>query len=158
MNRWIFGILLIIVGVFLILNYTFNWNLQLWPLALMIPGIFFLFGASRENIGLLIPGTILVFLSIFFFFNVATNWSYQKYLWPLYVFSVSLAFYVTAIFGKDSNYFPPANILLIITIGLFFISLNFLKFWPIALIILGLWIITDSKIFKRTAKSEDKNN
>ncbi|MCR4421286.1 MAG: hypothetical protein GYA61_06625 [Spirochaetales bacterium] len=157
MNRWIFGILLIIVGVFLIFNYSLNWNLELWPLALLIPGIFFLFGASRENNGLYIPGTILTFLAIFFFFNVATNWSYQKYLWPLYVFSVSLAFYITAIVGKESSFFVPANILLIITVGLFFISLNLLKFWPIALIILGLWIIFDSKNFKRTAKSEDKN-
>lgn len=158
MNRWIFGILLIIVGIFLILNYTFNWDLQLWPLALLIPGIFFLFGASKENSGLFIPGTILVFLAIFFFFNVATKWSYQKYLWPLYVFSVSLAFYAAGIFGKDSNYFIPANILLIITIGLFFISLNFIKFWPVVLIILGLWIILDSKNYKRTARSGDKNN
>ncbi|HPC38960.1 MAG TPA: hypothetical protein PLF21_06580 [Exilispira sp.] len=158
MNRWVFGILLIIVGVFLIVNYTLNWNLQLWPLALLIPGIFFLFGASRQNSGLFIPGTILTFLAIFFFFNVATQWNYHEYLWPLYVFSVSLAFYVTAIAGKDSNFYVPANILLIVTVGLFFISFKLLKFWPVVLIVLGLWIIFDSKNFKRSAKSDDKDS
>jgi hypothetical protein len=155
MNRWIFGILLIIVGVFLIFNYSLNLNLELWPLALLIPGIFFFFGASKENIGLYIPGSILTFLALFFFFNVATDWSYHQYLWPLYVFSVSFAFYIAAIFGKESNFIIPANSLLIITVGLFFISLKLLKLWPVALIILGLWIIFDSKNFKRTAKAED---
>lgn len=155
MNRWVFGILLIIFGVLLILNYLFNINLALWPLALVIPGIFFLFGATKENSGLFIPATILIFLGIFFFFNVATDWVYNKYLWPLYVFSVSLAFYVTAIFGKNRDFYIPANILFIITIGLFFISLNLFKFWPVVLIILGLWIIFDSKNFKKSAKSEN---
>lgn len=155
MNRWFFGVLLIIVGIFLIVNYTLNLNLNLWPLALVIPGIFFLFGANKDNEGLFVPGTILLFLGIFFFFNIATSWNYHRYLWPMYVFAVSLAFYVTAIFGKNSDFYIPANILLIITVGLFFISLRLLKFWPVALIILGLWIIFDSKNFKRTAKSDE---
>ncbi len=154
MNRWVFGILLILVGLFLIFNHTLNLRLELWPLALLIPGIFFLFGANIENSGLFIPGTILTFLGLFFFFNVATSWGYHDYLWPLYVFAVSLAFYVTAIFGKNRDFYVPANILLIITIGLFFISLKFTKFWPVILIVLGLWIIFDSKNFKRSAKSE----
>jgi len=46
--------------------------------------------------------------------------------------------------------------LLIITIGLFFISLSLFKFWPVALIILGLWIIFDSRNFKKSAKSDEK--
>lgn len=154
MNRWVFGLLLIIVGIFLIVNYTLNWNLNLWPLALIIPGLFFLFGASKENSGLYVPAIILIFLGIFFFFNLATNWVYHQYLWPLYVFSVSLAFYVTVIFGKNKDFYVPANILLIITIGLFFISLKLFKFWPVVLIILGLWIILDSKNFKKSAKSD----
>ncbi len=156
MNRWVFGILLIIVGVFLIINYSLNWNLQLWPLALIIPGLFFFFGANKENPGLFIPATILTFLGIFFFFNVATNWNYHKYLWPLYVFAVSIAFYSTAIFGKTRDFYIPANILFIITIGLFFISFQLLKFWPIVLILLGLWIIFDSRNFKKSAKYDNK--
>jgi len=158
MNRYVFGILLVIVGIFLLLNYFLNLNLELWPLALVVPGILFIFGATKENYGLYIPGFILLFLGIFFFFNVYTDWEYHHYLWPIYTLTVSLTFYLTSFFGKEKDLILPANILLLITFGLFFISCNLLKFWPVILILAGIWVIFTPFYHKNKGKAypEDK--
>jgi len=145
--RKILGILLILLGAFLILGYMYKWNLELWPFSLLVLGVFFFFAASKNKYMLYIPATILVLTSIFFIYNIFTDWEKFNSLWPILMLIVSISFFITGIIGKKNEFFFPALIILGISICLFFISFNIVNFWPIIFIILGIWILIDKKIF-----------
>lgn len=144
----ILGVLLIIIGTILILGYMYNWKAQIWPISFLILGVFFFVIASKTRYMLYIPAIVLTFSSLFFIYNILTNWQNFNKLWPTLILLFSLSFIISAIIGKQKELFLPGFIVLAVSICLFFISFNIFKFWPIILIILGLWVLIDKKNFK----------
>jgi predicted membrane protein len=145
----ILGILLIIVGTLLILGNMYNWKIQFWPLGLLILGIFLFTISSKTKYIFYIPAIILSLSSIFFFYNIFTSWENFNKLWPILMLIVSISFFTSSIAGKQKDLVIPAIILFLVSLCLFFISFNVLKFWPVIFIILGLWIIIDRKTIEK---------
>ncbi|MCR4421285.1 MAG: hypothetical protein GYA61_06620 [Spirochaetales bacterium] len=141
----IIGILLIIIGTLLIIGNMYNWKIQFWPLGLLILGVLLFLMSSRTKYIFYIPAIILSLSSLFFFYNIFTSWVNFNKLWPILILIVSISFFISSIVGKQRDLAIPAIILFLVSLCLFFISFNILKFWPVIFIILGLWVIIDKK-------------
>lgn len=141
----IIGVLLIITGTLIILGNMYSWKIQFWPLGLLILGILLFKLSSKIKAVLYIPAVILTLSSLFFFYNVFTDWNNFNKLWPTLMLIVSISFFVSSFIGKQKDLIIPAFIILIVTLSLYFISFNVIKFWPVMFIILGLWILIDKK-------------
>jgi len=165
------GILLIIAGVFLLLNQlgVIPGQAFLFLLALGFIATYALLGGRKEygNVGFLIPGTVL--LSIAVFAAASGRPGYQE-LNPAYFFlglSISfLAVFLVHTFwftNKDHGerfwpIYPAAGLLVLAGIISFSISgqwfeyLNLINYlWIIALIAVGIWMIVVS--IKRNKKA-----
>lgn len=139
------GILLIILGTILIIGNMYSWKIQFWPLALLVLGIFLFTISSRNNYIIYIPAVILTLSSVFFFYNIFTSWENFNKLWPILMLIVSISFFISAFIGKQKDLWIPAIILFLVSLCLFFISFNVLKFWPVIFVAIGLWILIDRR-------------
>jgi len=83
--NYIFGLLLLFIGVLLILaNFgviEIVWE-NLWPLFLLIPGILFelSYFIYRKDAGLLIPAGIIITYGLLFLVNVIYGWHLMEVL------------------------------------------------------------------------------
>lgn len=151
------GLLLILVGTFMIMNRIFNMELftmsKLWPLFVLVPGLTFEIGyfSNRRNAGILVPGGILTTIGILFLFETYTNWSFSEYTWPIYPLAVAIGLFQLYIFSERRNtgLLIPVAILTLVSVisfinllfsGLFY-WLNYQLVLPIILILIGLYIL-----------------
>jgi len=148
-----YGVCLVGLGLFFLFQ-TLGligdmWNLS-WPIILLFVSVgfhlgFFLTGGKKQQAGLLVPGGILFVLSLLFMFEEVTNWSFSHFTWPFYLFAVAFGLFELWLFGgREFGLIIPIFILS----GLGFIFLiqhlftfNILSFWPVILIIIGLFLI-----------------
>lgn len=156
--NYIFGLLLLFIGAMLILSnfgvIEIVWD-NLWPLFLLIPGIFFelSYFIYRKDAGLLVPGGILITYGLLFLVNVNYGWHLMDNLWPIFPLGVAIGLLQLYLFGeREKGLLIPVGILG--TISLFFLISNlvFIDFRLLAgilLMLIGIWII-----FKK-AKSND---
>lgn len=104
-NKYIWGILLIIIGAGSLATNWLNINLfglsNMWPLFVLIPGVCFEYAyfRTRRNPGLLVPGGILVTIGLLFFFETFTNWYFSGYTWPIYILAVAVGLFQLYYFG-----------------------------------------------------------
>lgn len=151
------GLLLILVGTFMIMNRIFNMELftmsKLWPLFVLVPGLTFevSYFSNRRNAGILVPGGILTTIGILFLFETYTNWSFSGYTWPIYPLAVAIGLFQLYIFSERRNtgLLIPVAILTLVSVisfvnllfsGLFY-WLNYQLVLPIILILIGLYIL-----------------
>jgi len=168
--NYIFGLLLLCIGVLLILaNFgiiKIAWD-NLWPLFFLIPGIFFELSyfiyrkddGNRSGIedfpgsSLLILGGIFITYGLLFLVNVIYGWHLMENLWPIFLLGVAIGLLQAYLFGGREKYLLiPVGILGAISLfflinNLFFIHFGLLP--GIVLVVIGIWII-----FKK-AKSSD---
>ncbi|WP_273131270.1 LiaI-LiaF-like domain-containing protein [Metabacillus sp. HB246100] len=148
-----YGIFLIAIGLLFSLQTVGIidefWSFS-WPLILLFVSIgfhvgFFLSGANKQKAGLLVPGGILFVLSLLFTFEEMTGWNYSGYTWPIYLVAVAVGLFELWLFGgREFGLLIPIFILS----GLAFVfmiqnmfSFNILSFWPLLLIIVGLFLV-----------------
>ena len=148
--NYIFGFLLLFIGVLLILSnfgvIEIVWE-NLWPLFLLIPGILFelSYFISRKDAGLLVPGGILITYGLLFCVNVSCGWHLMENLWPIFPLGVAIGLFQLYLFGgREKGLLIPVGILGAISLfflinNLFFIDFRFLA--GILLVIIGIWII-----------------
>ena len=152
------GLVFIVIGIVGILGHFFNLDFlrpaQLWPFALLIPGLFFeisFFTSSKNAPGILVPGGILTTLGLLFFFETATNWHFSGYTWPVYILAPAIGLFQLFLFTKprqNALLVPVGVLTLVATISfanMFVGNLWNLIFhnsliWPVLLIIVGLII------------------
>jgi len=156
--NYIFGLLLLCIGVLLILaNFgvmEIAWD-NLWPLFLLIPGIFFelSYFISRKDAGLLVPGGILITYGLLFLVNVNYGWHLMDNLWPIFPLGVAIGLFQLFLFGgREKGLLIPVGILGAISLFFLINNLLFIDFRLLAgilLVLIGIWII-----FKK-AKSSD---
>jgi len=154
--NYIFGFLLLCIGVILILSnfgvIEIIWD-NLWPLFLLIPGIVFelSYFIYRKDAGLLVPGGILITYGLLFLVNVNYGWHLMENLWPIFPLGVAIGLLQLYLFGvREKGLLIPIGILGIVSLfflisNLFFIDFRLLA--GIVLVIIGIWII-----FKKTIK------
>ena len=152
--NYIFGFLLLFIGVLLILaNFgivKIVWE-NLWPLFLLIPGIIFelSYFIYKKDVGLLVPGGILITYSLLFLVNVTYGWRLMEDLWPIFPLGVSIGLFQLYIFGgRERGLLIPVGILGVISLFFLINNLLFIDFRlipGIMLMVIGIWII-----FKKT--------
>jgi len=153
--NYIFGFLLLFIGVMLILsNFSvieIVWE-NLWPLFLLIPGIVFelSYFIYRKDAGLLVPGGILITYSLLFLVNAFFGWHLMEDLWPIFPLGVAIGLFQLYLFGgREKGLLIPVGILGVISLFFLINSLLFVDFKLVAgivLVLIGIWII-----FKKTS-------
>ncbi len=156
--NYLFGFLLLFIGVLLILSnfgvIEIAWD-NLWPLFLLIPGILFelSYFIYRKDAGLLVPGGILSTYGLLFLVNVIYGWHLMDNLWPIFPLGVAIGLFQLYLFGgREKGLLIPVGILGAISLFFLINNLLFVDFMLLAgivLVIIGIWII-----FKK-AKSSD---
>ena len=157
-NKFVEGISLILLGVFFIgvQKGLFDWN-QIWPFSMIIPGIGFYLSylKDRKNYPVLMPGTILLTLGIYFVFLTEYGWYHMEQFWPIFVFAPGLGFFMMFIgSGLKKNFLIPCVILITISLLFFFKAWEFLEYWPVIIILAGLYLIYTG--YKGKEKKEDE--
>ncbi len=148
--NYIFGFLLLCIGVILILSnfgvIEIVWD-NLWPLFLLVPGIVFelSYFIYRKDAGLLVPGGILITYGLLFLVNVIYGWQLMEYLWPLFPLGVAIGLLQLYLFGvREKGLLIPVGILGAISLFFLINNLLFVDFWllaGVALVVIGIWII-----------------
>lgn len=155
-NGLTWGLIFIVIGGLLLYNNVFGENLfsmaRLWPLFILGPGIIFEAGyfGTRKDPGLLVPGGILTTIGLLFLFQTYTNWHYMRYSWPIFIFAVAIGLFQLYIFsGRPKGLLIPVFILTavagisfsILVLNGFMSFINYSLIAPIALIVIGAFII-----------------
>ena len=160
--NYIFGFLLLFIGVLLILaNFgviKIIWD-NLWPLFLLIPGIvfelsYFIYRKDDGNCGgiedfpgsgLLVLGGILITYGLLFSVNVIYGWHLMEDLWPIFLLGVAVGLLQAYLFGGREKYLLiPVGILGAISLFFLINNLLFVDFRLLAgivLTVIGIWII-----------------
>jgi hypothetical protein len=152
-GKGIYGFFLVALGILFSLQslglvgdfWSFSWPLILLFISVGFHLGFFLSGARKQQAGLLVPGGILFVLSILFMFEEMTGWSFSDNTWPIYLFAVAFGLFELWLFGGRS-FGLLIPIFILSCLGTVFIlqnllPFNILSFWPVLLIIVGLFLI-----------------
>ncbi len=150
------GMLLVGVGLFFLLqqwNVPFMTQLLSWPSILLIIGLAFLFQSYLGNdTQYLFSGWLLAGLGVHFHGNyLITNWPTH---WSMYTFIVGGAFLMQYNKTKRDGLLAGICFIILSLLGLFYTSFmetfqSFFHliegFWPIVLIIIGLYLLVKRK-------------
>ncbi len=139
------GLLLIALGaIFLAGNLGAFSLLDLWPVLLIVLGLFFfvLWLRERPNYGLLMPASILVVVGLLFLYCQNNGWWYMRDLWPVFIIAPGVGFFLMYFLGEqEGGLLIPGSILL--GVGLVIMSGNRWvgAWWPAVLIIIGVLLL-----------------
>lgn len=153
----VWGIILIALGVVFLLNQLFPQILAgfSWPWILVALGGLFVLGSLVGRVGgLMVPGVILLGLGGIFLYQTRTgNWESWAYIWGLIPAFAGLGMLIGGFYDAELRKARPAALIMII-VGLvlfavfggvfgsiFGLSADILRFWPVLLILLGLWVL-----------------
>jgi hypothetical protein len=135
-----------------------------WPLIIGGLGVMFLLTAFITRAGgMAIPGTILAGLgALFFWQNSSGDWASWAYTWALVPGMVGLGFILASLSGIRSRGLAVVGAYFIFWALLFFAifaaffgqNMEILRYWPLLLILLGLWLLGQS--FIRRSRSVEQ--
>ncbi|HYE84440.1 MAG TPA: DUF5668 domain-containing protein [Clostridia bacterium] len=149
----VIGAVLITMGTLFLLSnlgyLSFSWN-YVWPLALLVPGIymhFAFFTGIDRNPGILVPGGILTTYGALFYANVFFGWHMMADLWPMFLIGIAVGLFELYLFGsRDKGLLVPVFILggiglsALLRTFIFFDLKNYIV--PVILIVIGIMIIS----------------
>ena len=163
-SKLLVGVFLVLFGLICVANTIFNLHLfsriQFWPFIIILVGLCFEIGyfSSGKAPGLLVPGGILLTIGILFLFETWTYWRFAAYTWPIYPFSVAVGLFQLYLFGtKERGLLIPVFILTAVTViaficmffGNIFRLLNYSLLLPVLMIVVGLYVIYKSNVFRK---------
>jgi hypothetical protein len=129
-----------------------------WPVIIIGIGIFlFVLGLLLRNPGMCIPACIVAGIGgLLYWTNSTGNWAAWSYLWSLIPGFVGVGIILSTLLGgREKNGFIEGLRLILISailLGIFFMIFSgqakFIKFWPVLIILGGLWILIQT-IFKK---------
>ncbi len=152
----IIGTILILVGLlFLVIQLfpglAFSLNIgQQWPLIIVSVGILLILSALFGSPALAIPGSIVTGIgSILYVQNLTGAWASWAYIWTLIPGFVGIGLILAGLLGyerrtswREGSRLLLISFILFLIFGAFFNGLGGLgRYWPIALIGLGLWML-----------------
>jgi hypothetical protein len=163
----VFGIILLLIGAWFLaaqfnlvpgLNEIVDLKFQ-WPLIVVGIGLFlFLLGLLTRAPGLSIPAVIVGGIGgMLYWTNSTGQWSAWAYLWTLIPGLVGLGIMLATLLGANerNGYIDGLRLLLIsaILFLVFFMIISgqgyFVKYWPVLIILAGIWIIIQAFLRKR---------
>jgi hypothetical protein len=129
-----------------------------WPLIIIGVGVFlFLLGLFIHAPGLSVPACIVGGIGgLLYWTNSTENWTAWSYLWTLIPGFVGAGILLATILGgQDKNGYREGLKLILISVVLLILFLliftgqgQFIKYWPILIILAGAWILIQT-IFRR---------
>ena len=138
-SSFLFGLVLIVIGGFLLLKsldlFNFRWD-TLGALIMIAFGLFQL-GAwwfNKKNYGLIFPGTLMLIYGGIFLICSMNTWNLLDHLWPLFIIAPSIGFILMYFLGKKETGVLVTGLILLAA-GLIFLAQNyfFFEFWPVIL-------------------------
>ena len=165
-SRLAIGLLLLILGVYLLAAQFIpslgNWiKIELtWPLIVIGVGVFLLvLGLLTETAEMAVPACIVGGIGgILYYQNLTGDWASWAYIWSLIPGFVGIGILLSALLGRGSRGDVSGGLwLLLISAILFLIFGSFLggrallgAYWPVLLIILGVWLFLRAVFRPRT--------
>jgi len=162
-----FGIILILIGGWFLaakfnlvpgLNELINIQLQ-WPLIVIGVGVFLLFlGLLIRAPGLAVPACIVGGIGgLLYWVNATGEWGSWFYIWTLIPGFVGVGVLLSTILGGEGRRGYREGLRLILISAILFVifwmifngSSIFYKYWPILIILLGLWFIVQTFFRKK---------
>ncbi len=150
------GLILILVGaLFLLLQAFPELAAQFdpehqWPFIIIAVGLLFLVGAVLGTASLAVPGAIIGGIgSLLYYQTLSGNWESWAYAWALIPGFVGLGLILMGVLDREKRSSIRGGIRLIfISLILFAIFGGFMggftglrQFWPLLLIIAGIWML-----------------
>ncbi len=156
-DNLVWGIILILLGGAFLINQLYPGLLFSgtgWPWIMLIIGGIFVIGALIGRMGgLMIPGIILLTLGGIFTYQVNTgNWESWAYVWALLPAAAGLGMILGGLFDIELRHLRRVGITMVlgglilfaIFAGFFGLNPSILRFWPVLLILLGLFVLFQS--------------
>ncbi len=160
------GIILLLIGGWFLaaqfnlmpgLNELINIQYE-WPLIIVGVGVLlFILGLLSRNPGLSVPACIVGGIGgILYYTNSTGNWGAWSYLWSLIPGFVGVGIIIATLLGGEekSGYREGLRLIFIsaILFIVFFMLLsgqgNLIKYWPVLVIVAGIWVIVQT-IFRK---------
>ena len=163
----VFGIILLLIGAwFLASQFNFVPSLNeiidvqyQWPLIVISVGLFlFLIGLLTRSPGMSVPACIVGGIGgILYWTNVTQRWGDWSYLWTLIPGFVGVGSILATLIGGGNNRgYRDGLRLILISLILFVVFIMlfsgqgyFVKYWPILVILAGVWVIIQTIIRKK---------
>jgi hypothetical protein len=155
------GAALILLGGLFLLNQLLGISLWrfLWPLFVLLPGIGMFVGVysgGKQSAGLAIPASVVSSVGLILLFqSITDHWESWAYAWSLiFPTAVGLGMYIYGVRAGDEatrqrgNGMLRTGVILFVILGVFFEtifasggSMFGRIFWPVAIILVGLYLI-----------------
>jgi hypothetical protein len=151
------GIVLILLGIFFFaIQAVPQWRELFrgpmgWPLMVVGVGVFlFVFGLLVGAPGMAVPASIVAGIGVLLYWtNLTGTWESWAYLWTLIPGLVGVGTILMGILGeRPRGSLEAGGWLIVVSLLLFFIFASFLGgihllgvYWPILVILLGVWIL-----------------
>ena len=145
----VWGLILILIGLGFLAYQMFPGIFAgfAWPwLLVALGGIFVLMSLVTRTGGTLVPGTILLGLGAIFLYQTRTNnWESWAYLWPAMPGLAGLGLFLGSLIDREMRpargvgliMMAAALVLFAVFGGLFGLTPEILRFWPVILIVVG---------------------
>ncbi len=163
----VIGILLILLGG-LILAFQLVPSLRdyiaielSWPLIIVGIGVLFLVFAVLSGVPeLAVPATILGGIGLLLYWTNATNnWEGWAYIWTLIPGFVGLGIILAGLLGGQAGNALRGGVSLIVISGILFVifssflggPVSFGAYWPVLLILLGIWLLLRPWVHSRSS-------
>lgn len=166
-NRYVGGIILILLGLFFLARELFPnifsfWD---WPFILIgLGGVFLLWAILSGTGGLAVPGTVLAGIGgIFYYQTLSGDWESWSYVWALIPGFVGLGVIISGIIDRSFMKAITGGLTLLVISGALFFAVgsafglehDLIKYWPVLLIALGL--ITIIRMVFSRSKGKNKS-
>jgi hypothetical protein len=161
MGSMVAGSALIVLGGLFLLSQFLDISIWrfLWPLFVLIPGIGMfvtVYGGGKQAAGLAIPASIVSMVGLILLFqSITDHWESWAYAWSLiFPIGVGLGMYIYGMRAEDEETrqrgkgMLRTGVIIFVLLGVFFEtifaaggSLFGRIFWPVAIILLGVYLI-----------------
>jgi hypothetical protein len=161
------GLILIFVGALFLLAQMFPGLAsrldiaQQWPLIIVVVGGLFLVSAVLGTPQLAIPGSVITGIgSILYYQNFTENWASWAFVWTLIPGFVGIGLMLMGMLSSSQRHtireggrLLIISLVMFIVFGAFFSGLGGIgRFWPVVLIVAGLWMIVQNRRAVKSTK------
>ena len=159
----VIGLLLVLVGIwFLVVQFVpglaerFSMELS-WPVIVVGVGVFLLvLGLLVRAPGMAVPACIVGGIGgLLYWQNATGNWASWSYAWALIPGFVGIGIVLAGLLGEGRDQIRSGLNLIGISLVLFVIFVMFFggfgleQYWPVAIIVLGLWMLVRSLLGRK---------
>ena len=145
MSSWLkwLGIIFVVLGaIFLLENlniFLLNWSLYiiLTGLALVLA-----YWINKDFVIFILPAVILLIYGLLFFYCQIAGWNHLATTWPILLIAPGLGFITMHLIRPNRDqYLYPGLILSGFGLLFFLRKIDYIKYWPALLILLGIYFL-----------------